>query len=530
MESRSIGMLQKVKDLTIEELAETQDRLNRLEVIWQKSKMEGKIVTSDEKKNDIYMNGLPHNVLDIMNIIKEISSQVITGTEFDAEKLDSALQQQMPNDTNLIGIDITAKLYALVTIIDDINENRDISDMVESVSIFSNAVANKRRGDMIKDKQLLEYDLGLVSDVARDRGTIYLYLNDSKDTTKGLHYEIVGSDGEVKNNTIPWDKLPKDFPQNSSGIIQSKDKWFSVLLAQTSKAGDTLSAQIEKFAEEDMRTEKESTEKMMEIFNIRFSGAFERLKKAVVNFSAKKGSPLASLISQINSIDDSIETEKVKLQKMEQAVLDTYWQIRENQGWRGSKLADALENFLVSPRGLNLPFKYGQTGDVPHHVKGKIKPILPILSTTTAINSNKLLIFLTTPDTTPKENGQKSFSDLYKTLITKLSPENLKKTQKREMISGLIKELENIRTNNSEYTDDGKRLEAMKGKIAMTCVLAKQGTGFSGGLFKQSNLATVLEKFLKDDAGMTPKQIKTLMQEHQLSKDDINNRRLNRKL
>jgi len=79
------------------------------------------------------------------------------------------------------------------------------------------------------------YDLGLMSETKRDPRKIYL-----EPTTEGLQYEVIGLDGALKQNTIPWDKLPEYFPRNPSDIVHSQVGLTPILLDYTSKAGHTL--------------------------------------------------------------------------------------------------------------------------------------------------------------------------------------------------------------------------------------------------------------------------------------------------
>lgn len=78
------------------------------------------------------------------------------------------------------------------------------------------------------------YDLDLMSKSERNPKKIYLEV-----TTEGLRYEVKGLDQKIINQTIPWDKLPLNFPRNLPQIMESKDKYLSIILNYTSKAGHT---------------------------------------------------------------------------------------------------------------------------------------------------------------------------------------------------------------------------------------------------------------------------------------------------
>lgn len=83
----------------------------------------------------------------------------------------------------------------------------------------------------------------------------------------------------------------------------------------------------------------------------------------------KTGIEVQALGPEIEEIAIEPGTEQEKLFKMEQAVLNMYFQIRKDQGWFDSCLANALEHFLISPEGLNLFYKYGPSCVIPHAVK-----------------------------------------------------------------------------------------------------------------------------------------------------------------
>lgn len=82
-----------------------------------------------------------------------------------------------------------------------------------------------------------KYDLGLIADRERKNGKIYL-----EATTAGLQYQIIGSDGKLEKNIIPWHKLPINFSKNAEKIIQGKQEYLSALLDQMSEAGHILKA------------------------------------------------------------------------------------------------------------------------------------------------------------------------------------------------------------------------------------------------------------------------------------------------
>ena len=80
----------------------------------------------------------------------------------------------------------------------------------------------------------------------------------------------------------------------------------------------------------------------------------------------KKGKRILCLNNRLDEIYKSELSVSQKMEAMEQAVLDIYLQVREDQGWRDSKLANALEDFLKSKDGLNIEEKYEIK--IPHKI------------------------------------------------------------------------------------------------------------------------------------------------------------------
>jgi CubicO group peptidase (beta-lactamase class C family) len=80
-----------------------------------------------------------------------------------------------------------------------------------------------------------EYELASAAD-RKEREIGIIYLERAKE---GLRYEVVGKEGEIKQNTIPWEKLPSDFPQDVEAIIEAKNRCLSIILDHTSQAQHT---------------------------------------------------------------------------------------------------------------------------------------------------------------------------------------------------------------------------------------------------------------------------------------------------
>jgi hypothetical protein len=70
-----------------------------------------------------------------------------------------------------------------------------------------------------------------------------LLMNYARCLRKGLEYEVLtGDSNQPWHNTIPWHELPKDFPRNSSDIMQSKNVCLSTILFHASKTHDVTPA------------------------------------------------------------------------------------------------------------------------------------------------------------------------------------------------------------------------------------------------------------------------------------------------
>lgn len=82
------------------------------------------------------------------------------------------------------------------------------------------------------DVNPIKYGLRLMSDSKREPEKIYL-----EKTDEGLVYEVIGLDGELKNNVIPWDQLSPSFRSHLSENIPPNDVYYSNLLYYISKAG-----------------------------------------------------------------------------------------------------------------------------------------------------------------------------------------------------------------------------------------------------------------------------------------------------
>lgn len=80
------------------------------------------------------------------------------------------------------------------------------------------------------------YDLKEIPKNNHDYLSDTIYINPADE---GLHYKVIGLDGKLKSNIIPWDKLPNDFPRSTSDIIQNKEKYLNSLLNYTAHAGHT---------------------------------------------------------------------------------------------------------------------------------------------------------------------------------------------------------------------------------------------------------------------------------------------------
>ncbi|KTD72575.1 serine hydrolase domain-containing protein [Legionella tucsonensis] len=82
-----------------------------------------------------------------------------------------------------------------------------------------------------------KYELQLISDkTTYEPGKIYL-----KATKKDLEYAVLGGDSIMPwHGMIPWHKLPRDFPRNTSELIQLKEKWMLTVLTHLSNIREII--------------------------------------------------------------------------------------------------------------------------------------------------------------------------------------------------------------------------------------------------------------------------------------------------
>ncbi len=205
-----------------------------------------------------------------------------------------------------------------------------------------------------------------------------------------------------------------------------------------------------------------------------------------------------ALMPTLENIRDGNGSEEDKLRLMEQAVIDIYWQVRKDQGSRDSRLANALEKFLNSPLGLNLPIKYGIV--IPHQVHVTTQKInIDTDALEKIAKPDNMLLLLTTKQVIG------SFAQKYKELIAQLSPESLKTNRQKE-IRDLLIILEPLLKEKDEHKSEN----TMKETIIETYLSVKLDAEAKGRLFGQSNLATTLKKFLKNEFGMNKEEINNL--------------------
>lgn len=56
-----------------------------------------------------------------------------------------------------------------------------------------------------------------------------------------MHYEVIGQDGQLKGDIIPWEQLPRDFPKSISDISLLKKNYLPAILDRTGAANHTPS-------------------------------------------------------------------------------------------------------------------------------------------------------------------------------------------------------------------------------------------------------------------------------------------------
>lgn len=77
----------------------------------------------------------------------------------------------------------------------------------------------------------------IIGPLKRKHQTQTLYIE--TDDKSGLTYEVIGLDGQLERNTLPWHELPVDFPRNVSEIIKEKEKYLPILIRHTCAANHT---------------------------------------------------------------------------------------------------------------------------------------------------------------------------------------------------------------------------------------------------------------------------------------------------
>jgi len=98
-------------------------------------------------------------------------------------------------------------------------------------------IFGKEACDMPHSTFYREYDLAEIPDnmdVKLQPQTLYI-----KPTTEGLSYRVIDLDGQIKDNIIPWNNLPKNFPRNTDEIIQSKKTFLPDILRFACASGHT---------------------------------------------------------------------------------------------------------------------------------------------------------------------------------------------------------------------------------------------------------------------------------------------------
>ena len=159
-------------------------------------------------------------------------------------------------------------------------------------------------------------------------------------------------------------------------------------------------------------------------------------------------------------------SEEERLQIMEQALVDTYFVLRKNQGYRNSRLANGLETFINGKDGLNLGEKYHGLGKVAHNVKGLTAPV-------------KL--------TEVRKYQGDELEDIIKRLTIALDDRHVK-TKKGELIKTLLNDLKD-NENNALFD-----VNEMKKIISMAYFSIPEAATLK--TFRQSNYADVLRKFM----------------------------------
>lgn len=286
----------------------------------------------------------------------------------------------------------------------------------------------------------------------------------------------------------------------------------------------------------------------------------------------KNGTEIDCLMKRIDAVYLEDLPEDKKLRRMEQAVLDMYWQVRKDQGFFDSRLADALEAYLNSPRGSNLPHKYGIPGVVPHEVRRFSQPpdlavirqnqredfggqLLKYFKTQKAFSkycvdrklmfnqddqidlrtmndeqkararviafdlmrrdkkAKPVLLPLFSSEVLRQDRKNHEFIRLYQKLKVALHQENLK-TKRHKLIDDLMGDMEEIRKGEYLLYDchtDAEKISAMQ-RVISEQYFAIRATAKSEKWFgSQSNLADALADFMKQYFDISKKEMQKLV-------------------
>jgi len=211
----------------------------------------------------------------------------------------------------------------------------------------------------------------------------------------------------------------------------------------------------------------------------------------------KEGLEVASLQKRLDDIENGKESEKEKLIKMEQAVLDIYWHVRQNRGVLPSQLGNALEGFLKNE--LELEKKYGYLAKVPHDVRGMARE---------AFQLNKI----------KKVQGHSIEKELEQ-LYVLLSRDHLK-TNRKNSITELKIEIDLIVSN--ENLSENEKENKMKLAICKK-YMTVQNSANHRWFFHQSNLADALKEYMKQVYGMDVAKIKKYIENNESKNIELNN-------
>lgn len=207
------------------------------------------------------------------------------------------------------------------------------------------------------------------------------------------------------------------------------------------------------------------------------------------NVKSKDGKTIESLSKRLADIETAEISWSEKQERLENAVWEMAWLVRKDQGFRDSRLANVLEDFINADNGLGLQKKYRIT--FPHNVKNYLKPL----------DLQKI-----------RENQGDKPENILARMKLRLDLSYLK-TKKGTSIADLMYSLENSCENKVE--DEKEKVEQIVYEISEAWQNV-QKVADNKLFFKQSNYADELKALMKDEFNLSVQKTKHLQPKHEM--------------